>query len=300
MKAVKIFLTIVKFFISIFLLLFVVNNLDINYLLDNILAVNILSIFVCTILFIFSSFLLSSRWNLFLKKYKSISNKNLFKIYWASDFINLFGLASIGGEAYKTLIFKSNKKKVLYSSLLSRAYSLIGLFIIAVSGYISYVFLDVLLYQIISLLVLLIFFTILFVLFNNSLLLLLKNVFKKKTFLMLLKEATFARGILLKSFLLNFIFVINVVFVYFIIFYFSGLPILFLETIIFVPVLSIALALPISIQGIGVREYLFLNFALYNNLALELVILASFLTYFVYVLYSLLGSYYFITLKKLD
>jgi uncharacterized protein (TIRG00374 family) len=134
----KIFSLLGRLFITLAILFLVFKNLKLATILISLKEANIFILVLALILLTASSFILSIRWNIFLKKYKRIKSTNLFKIYWASDFVNLFGLASVGGEIYKMFMFKKDRKKVLFSSLLSRIYSLIGFCIFGVSIMFSY------------------------------------------------------------------------------------------------------------------------------------------------------------------
>lgn len=294
----KIISLLLKLFLTLTILFYIINKINIKILINSISNVNPKILCIAFGLSIFSSFILSIRWNIFLKKYKKLKIIDLFKVYWASDFVNLFGLASVGGEAYKTVVFKNDKKKVLFSSLLSRIYSLFGFAIIAISATISYFLFVSFIQRALLTIFLFSLITSLFIFFDLKLKSMIKKIVKNKRITSIIEESKLDKKQLWSSSLLNILFVFNLSIVYALIFSAMGLPNLFFEIFMLVPIMSIAMALPISIQGIGLREFIFLKFAEINNLISEKVIAVSIIIYLFFLVYSLFGSIFFLSLKR--
>src|SRR3989339_329769 len=88
------------------------------------------------------------------------------------------------------------------------------------------------------------------------------------------------------------------VIIYHLIFSAVGFEVKTIELFILIPLLTIALVLPISFQGFGIREFLFIEFAKWNLVLPEKALIASFLLYLIELIYRLFGAIPFLILKK--
>ncbi len=294
----KIIFFIIKILISSLILFYVIKNLDIKKIF---LSLNLISIYFFLFILIFlilSLFLMSLKWTLFLKKYKKIGLINLIKIYWASDFVNLLGLASIGGETYKTMAFKKDRKKVLFSSLLDKIYSFLWYILFAGSFFLSFFLSQNLIIIFLSGLLISFVLSTLFIFFDNSIKNFLNSIIKVPFLKLILTESKISKKDLFLHLIYSLLFILNTSLIYSFIFYTLGLPIKILEFFIFIPILMIAITLPISFQGIGVREFLFVKFAEYTSLIPEKVLLVSFVIYISALIYGVLGAIPFLLFKR--
>src|SRR3989339_604901 len=80
------------------------------------------------------------------------------------------------------------------------------------------------------------------------------------------------------------------VIIYHLIFSAVGFEVKTIELFILIPLLTIALVLPISFQGFGIREFLFIEFAKWNLVLPEKALIASFLLYLIELIYRLFGA----------
>lgn len=278
----------IKVILSGLVLGYVFSKLDPNQFLSLFKTVNpVLLLIPLTVLISSLSFMVL-KWQIFLEKYDQVAFKDLIKIYWASDFIGLFSLGSLGSEAYKAISLK-NKKVAILTSLSDKAYS-----------FIWYAMLIVILYALTSvhgpswwnvILGSLLLFASIFLFVHIQKRLFSIGLFSRLHILnitntQVYKHAGYSLLYLIFSF-----------FVYSSIFFFLNLPIdprLF----VLIPILTIALTLPISFQGLGVREFFLVKFAILTHISPEAALAASLLVYAVGLLYRLFGVIPFFLIKK--
>ena len=119
----KNYIKIIQILVSIFLLIFLFKQLDINKLIVNLKNINIYFATIGIFLFIPSLILSNIKWVTLLKFYK-INIKNSLSIYWIWSFFNNFLPSSFGWDWYRFFYinkkFKEKKKENLSSILFER------------------------------------------------------------------------------------------------------------------------------------------------------------------------------------
>lgn len=293
----KILFLVIKILISFAILYYVLSKLNIQKIIEVISRINYFYIILAGLLLLITLVLMTLKWNIFLKKYVNIKFKHLFWIYWASDFANLFGLGNIGGETYKTIMF-DQKKKALFSSLVNKGYTIIWFGLYAISIFISFIIFNRILIVFISsillFLILFFIFTLIYYPLNRGI----SKIIKIEVIKKILNESLIKKSDLFLHSLLCLLFVFNTTLIYSLIFYSLGLPIKIPEIAVLTTFVFIGVTLPISIQGLGVREFLFLKFAMLTNISSETVVVASLSIYLCMLIYSLFGLIPFLVLKK--
>ena len=213
--------------------------------------------------------------------------------------MSLTSFGALATEFYKTTSFR-NKRLALLMSITDRTYALVWavVFFIALIFSLSFkfpVFISCILsaFSYITLVVL--------VLVTNHLL---RKWFKS---LRILKHVEFLRwiveenevsgSILFKHALYTASYLIVTYFVYSIILLSFSIPV-DIAFLIYVPLLTILLTLPISIQGLGIREFVLLQYATAHNLDASIILSASLGIFFVGITYRLFGLIPFFILKE--
>lgn len=293
----KVFIFIFKLLTTLIILSIVFTKIDLGKIVNIFLSLNFLIIIPFIAISILVLAIMTLKWKIFLKKYSNIKFKKLLPIYWASDFVNLFGLGGVGGETYKTISFK-NKKQALFSSLSDKFFSIGWSVVLIIAMFLSYILFQtnllffscgILFYFLLS------FFFILILIISKDFLL---KFIKIKLIRKVLLEIPHNKKDLFFHSFLNLFFNFLIFIKFLILFNFVGLSIPYLEMFIFIPLLRIALLLPISIQGFGVREFMFLQFSKITSLNLEKLIAISFLIYLLGLIYEIVGIIPFLILKK--
>jgi len=289
---------IIKFLISGIILIYVFFNIDFKeffLLLKNIEYFYLIPAFL--LLFV-SLFLMVLKWIIILKKYIVIKLKRIFLIYWSSDFINIFGLGAIGGETYKMIAFE-NKKKALMTSLFDKILSFYWYLALGSSFLLSYVilkntnitfviFLGFCIYVLINLITLVL---------NYYRKKVIKKIPIKKIRNILNKINLTSKNLIYHS-LLSVLIIVNTALIYSLIFKSLSLKMMIVQLMIFIPILKIAVTLPISFEGLGVREFLFIKFASIVSINLELALLSSLIIYFLSMFYRFTGIIPFLFFNK--
>lgn len=291
---------IFKILISAFILYFVFAKLDFAVIINQFRNINLIYIIPCFLLALITLFFMVLKWKVFLKKYEKINLRKLIGIYWASDFVNLFGIGAVGSETYKMFSFKE-KKKALFSSLIDRLNSFIWYFLLGISIIIASFFIGNESFFPILFGFLLFFILVFLYIFvekriKNKFFNFIKNKFIKK----IIYESQRLDIELIKHSVYCLMIILLQVTLYYLIFLSIGLKVNLVELFIFVPLLVIALVLPISFQGFGIREFLFIEFAKLNSILPEKALIASFILYLITLVYRLLGVIPFILLRKKD
>ncbi len=285
---------LVKIFVSFFILYLVVSGLEIKKIKDSFFGFNFYILVFAFVLIGFSLLLMTLKLKIFTDKIERKKFFVLYMIYWASDFMGLFNLGSAGSELYKMFSFK-NKKKALGFSLIDKAYSFLWyiLFFLAIilvfglfgSFNIFNFFLSVIIYFV---------FVFSYVLLEKRVLR--YSFFKKKIISLgfrsgLSKEKLFMHSLLALLFNLNLFIVYSLVL--------SSYGIEFnLMLFAFLSALIIFTTLPISFQGLGVREFILLNYARFMGFNQELILSGSFMIFLIFLIFRILGVVPFLTLKK--
>src|SRR3989339_179605 len=265
---------IIKLLLSLCILYFVFVNLNISQVLSLLKEINVLFLIPCLFLAFVTLIFMVLKWNVFLKKYNKTNLKELMSIYWASDFVNLFGIGAIGSETYKMFSFKE-KKKVLFSSVIDRIYSLIWYILLGCSIFTIYFLtnnekIPTILFGI------LFFFSIVFIYATIEKWIKKKicNLIKNELFNKIIFESQRTKKELIMHSFYCLIIILLQVIIYHLIFSAVGFEVKTIELFILIPLLTIALVLP------------------------EKALIASFLLYLIELIYRLFGAIPFLILKK--
>lgn len=280
---------LLKIIISITILFYIFFKLEFEKIILSFSEINYLYLVPSLLLLFLSLFIMVIKWNLVLKKYLPYNTNNIFLLYWASDFTNLFGLGAIGGEAYKMSCF-NEKKKALFTSLFDKVLSFYWYLFLGLSVFCSYSIFKHSLSGVAFFSLLFYCLSTLFTLFLNSYR---ENIIKtipiKGVRDFINKINIDNKTILFHSFF-AFLLIFNTAIIYSLIFKSLNLSeLFFIQLLIFIPILLLATTLPISFQGIGVREYLFIEFAKINSITLETALLCSLLVYLLCLVYRVTG-----------
>jgi uncharacterized membrane protein YbhN (UPF0104 family) len=274
---------IVKIFISGLIFYWVIIAIDIQEIENHFASISWEYPLAIIALLFLNLLIMTKKWHLFFGK--DVKFRNLFQLYWGSDFMNLFFLGAIGGEIYKVILAK-NKKLTFFSSLFDRLLAISFYIVIGVVLY--FLIYDQLLLAIV---ILSIFFSSVFMLpafikFNN-----------KKSFFF--QYFTLNKPQIWLHLFLSFLALIIMSLIYYLLFLAFGIHTKLLYYPILVVILIIGVTIPISFQGIGVREFIFISFAGFVGIENSIAVAASLLIFSLEVVYKLSGVLpYFFYRKK--
>ncbi len=293
----KIFSIFLRITVSIVFLFFLFRQVDFKNVLSIIKNSNC---FVLSLIFLISilvNFLCFLRWKIVLKSFDlQIPIKFLISSFCGALFFNTFLPTSIGGDFMRTVdlsLYTKRPGDVVASVFLDRLNGYIGMVFILILAVAlgNYVKLDpVFLYVVISIVVFLVF--VLFILFNSKVYKLLNSLLyspkagKIRSILHEIHERMYHFKNRKKDFLytvvISFFIQLLVPVSAFFIMLSIGVKISIIYFIIFVPLVSLIMLLPISLGGWGVREASFVFFmtkiGVDKNLALAGVLIGSVLT----------------------
>ena len=303
---------LIKYLIGIAIFALIVFNVDFSQSLEILKNINCFYLFLNVPLFFISMYLASVKWHLLMK---SLNFVELFKSNLISFYYTLFlpgQLASEGVKAYRLINKKNSASKVSCSVLIDKVVGIIALLVVGAVGAGLSSFGDrvlVLVYVFSGLA--LVFF--LFIYFSPQCIKLshyiislvlrgtrLKDLKFLKTFLSKLDErikkieATFKeivadhKSILLSICLGVIAQLINSLGQYFIA-KSLGIELGFVEWLWIFAFMSIALLLPISFAGIGIRESSLAGIFTYLSLSVESAIAFSLASYILMIIYALIG-----------
>lgn len=289
---------ILKIIVCIIIFWSISLNLDFNKIINGILQINLSLFPIIIIISAFSLIIMTLKWKIIIDNEEKISTINLIKIYWASEFMGLFGLGSIGSEAYKMIHFK-RKKRILLLSIADKAYSFLTYIIIVFALGIPFIIFKEINYKTIFFSTLI---YIIIVIISPTIL----NFFLKKFKSINIKNKKIRKITEIeilnnKQFfchsLLSLIFIINLFLLYKVLFIVVGVQ-TNLTLLLIIPIITILITLPISFQGLGVREGVLMLYSSFQNLNPEMVILGSLLLFNVSIIYRLTGIIPFLSIKE--
>ena len=257
---------ILKGFISGLILYSIFRKIDIQPIVSTLKTVDLTALILPFLLLFIIAGLMALKWHIFIRRFSpNTTLKNIFITYWASDFMNLLSLGSLGNETYKVLAFK-NKTKAILATLTDKVLSLIWYCLLVIVFYITnQVALSI----------------ILFALAAHGLTKLFK-IFPK--IVREVKESELLLHSIYSLLIIGSRFVANAL-----VFRAVGVDFEPDQLFIFIAVMIVAVSLPISYQGLGVREYLYLQFAYITGQEPEKVLAVSLLLYVVGLLYKVSG-----------
>ncbi len=230
---------LIKVLLSIFLLWFVFRQIDFKEALNTIKSADIFYLFIAFIFFNLSKIVSSIRLNWYFKEINiDLEEKKNLILYYVGMFYNLFLPGGIGGDGYKAYLlkkhFSAKLSDILQSLIIDRVSGLIALIFLAL---ILYLFSDFTYFKILALILAFLIYPIFYIA---------NRVYGK--FLKYYKR-TYLLGLLVQ--------ILQVISAYFIIKALSAnLPII--DMLVLFLISSVVAVLPISIGGVGVREFTFL------------------------------------------
>jgi uncharacterized membrane protein YbhN (UPF0104 family) len=287
-KIKKTLLFMLKILFTLFLLYIILKDLDFSSLKS--LYQNILiGLIVIIILNLLSFVIMALKWWILVKNHTDKKILRIFNVYWASDFASLFLPGFIGSEAYKIYISK-NKTAVFATSMIDRLLSLGIYALLSICLYISY-------YYNIGYSITTIFFILIVIITVASYKSVLKLLIKKTKF-NFLKYIRFRKKTLKLHILLSIIYIFSVAIRVWVIFLFLGYNLTLDFTLLLSALVVFAVSLPITYQGFGARETVFIFLISTINLSAEIGLAASLMYYFANLSYRLLGAIPFVILKK--
>lgn len=262
-----------KILFTIALLAIVFKSVPFGEVVNTMLHTNLAWILAATVFFIFSKYFSSVRLNLFLKNAgTAVDTEYNIKLYLLGMFYNFFLPTGIGGDAYKVIkIHKDYSypvKNIASTILFDRVSGLVAL--VNIAALFSLYFLS--LVQGIALL--------LFFLIGNT------------VYHFLVRKFISASFVSLKTELLSLLVQLSQCICAYFILKAIDIPDNELIYIIVFLISSIASLFPLSIGGLGAREYTFMIAATYFHLDTEKAIVIGFLFYIISLFVSLFGSYF--------
>jgi len=296
---------LLKVCVSVSLIVFLLYKVGAAKLLYTISSVNIYYILLAFFLVIGGIVISSYKWQILLSAQNmSISLPALVSFYFIGLFSNNFLPTSIGGDAVRIYIVSKQSKKAvesLTSVFMERATGLSALLFIAVVSLIgghklgierNITFVIIALFVGFSLFLIVLLSERLFERFTKIFRVLRLNSLENKV-----KEIHNSvyiykkhREILSKAMALSFVFQIISVMVIYIISLSLGLKTSLLCFFLFVPIISVLTMLPISLNGIGIREGAFVFFFTKVGISNVQALSMSLLTYAIILLASLIGA----------
>ena len=246
--------------------------------------------------FVSSLFLMVWKSQRILQAYVSCSFRYLTLVTWASDFVNLFSLGPVGGEAYKMMSFP-HKLQALFASGFDKILTFYWYVSLALSLAIPYVlFSDT--YHIIlgGLSIYLIISSITYglIFYRKFWISFLPSEILKFAF----SEKALPLPLFIKHSLISLLSVLIIALKYILVYQALGISVSMIDMLLFIPILLIGLTLPISIDGLGVREFLFIEFGQYLDINSNISLTASLSIYFLTIIYKLSGSIPFLLHKN--
>ena len=275
-----------KLLISAILLYFVIRQIDLKRVLDTISHINIFYFLLAFVFYNLSKILSAIRLNLFFKEIGiELPFKVNLKLYYMGMFYNLFLPGGIGGDGYKAYLLKKHLNKKIGPIVKA-------LFFDRVSGLVALIFLAALLFLFSDYAI----FPLNYIAFAVAVLIypLFYYISLKKSLFMKYFKKSNILGFLVQ--LLQLFSALGLIFALG-----QNLPII--EYLVLFLISSVVSVLPITIGGVGVREFTFLYGLKFINQPVDSAIAFSFLFFLITALSSLIGIIYIDShkcLKKLE
>ncbi len=304
---------VLKLIVSMGLLLYLITGVQFASVLLQWEQANIYFLFFGGIVYLISIFVVAFRWKVTLSAMDiEVPLRNVFSIYFMGFFFNNFLPSSAGGDIMRIYYItgKTQNKTGAFSSVFVER--LLGFFTLVFFGLLSLFFLNFFEYQKIILMLIsginLLFILLIVFIFYENILVRIKSGIKKieyfnigeKFDLFLQSTRMFEHPLRFSMyvFILSFIYQFLMTLFCYLISLGLGLNISFGQYLVFVPVMAIASLIPITINGLGVREgvwiFLFHSISKSKETALSL----SLLTYFIGLMISLIGGIIFIFYER--
>lgn len=254
------------------------------------------------------------RWKLLLKSHSSkYSVLDLSKSYLVSCFFNHFLPTRFGGDIVRISDTKKIEKGISASTaiiVIERISGIIVLLIFAVISSVvkinfvkeSPIVLIALFIGIIGIILFVVLWKVLpigfFGKFKFKRSFLSKFFIKLDEFLFVIKNSLKQKRLMKRVFLLSFLLQLNVIIHYYFIGISIGVNIPFFDYFFTIPILLLALSIPISINGIGIRELVLIKFFIFYSFSSEYAISFSFLDIIFNLILGIIGGIIYISRKK--
>jgi len=284
--------TVVKIIVSIFLIGYLINKLDFDLISNVIKQSNPFLLFI-SLLIISSTIILSSyKWNIILKNMgENTSYPLLVSLYFKGFFINNFFPSNIGGDGYKfiKLSSKINSTEKSFASIFYDRFS--GIIILFVLSLLSSILFSFYFGSVIKTFLetnanYIVVASIVFASLAISIIV----AFNKKIKFVIQKIKDGARIINLQVIALSLILYIVIIFNNYLISVAYNLEIDYIYYLIFMPIILLLLFLPISFNGIGIRELSFVYFFGLIGVGREEAFLLGITPYLLLLLNSFIGG----------
>lgn len=276
---------------SVALLGYVISKLDFKFLKEVFHESNLLLLIVSFLLINLSIFISAIKWKEILKNTGNIISLNyLLSLYYKGSFLNNFFPSNIGGDGYKFITLSKKlgaKDKAFISVLSDRLTGFVVLLCFCLSSSILFYreFPQVITSFFVSYknilgvaLLGIILVSLVFFIFKEKIVYIKKHLFELKK--------TVKWNIIGMSILFNFVTIFN----NYLISQAYGLEISFFHYVIFMPLILLLLFLPISFNGVGIREVSFVFFFGLLGVSREQAFLLSFTPYILSLLTSFIGG----------
>ncbi len=267
---------------SILLLSIVIGRVDVAELASRLGDVDLIFILPIFALLLANLVLMTAKWSVFLEG-QGRPLTRLIGIYWGGDFVGLFSLGALGSEAYKAMSYE-NAGRALLASVLDRAFALgwavevgVVLFVFYSFGW-NYLFAAPVI-------------AVVFYLTVGDARRLRESRIAKLRF----PEAVASRagGLFLHAVFSTGAIVASATIIE-LAFHAAGWHVDFVVILMATPFLIVLLALPISVQGVGVRELVFLQIGQLGGVEPVYALLASLVSYLSSTIYRLVGGIPFV------
>ncbi|MDR2337922.1 MAG: flippase-like domain-containing protein [Deltaproteobacteria bacterium] len=256
--------SLIKLLVSLGLVVLICWQIDFQEFTNNLQLISLKIIFVTSLLYILGQVISSIKWQIFLKK-TTIQKKlwTLIHVYFLGMFINTFGLGTVGGDLARALLLKPDPEQRLaaFSSVI--ADRIHGLVVLLIFGAIAVLIIQPEIFNIsttiLNFLASIGIFCAIFGWFYLSQILVFCSKFSQK-----LKGIVVGLTLtfrlthldLLKATVLSVSMHTLHIFIYYLLAKSLGVEVNFSYFCVVVPIVNVASSLPISINGIGIRESL--------------------------------------------
>ncbi len=297
--------------ITILILFFILKNTDLNSILNIVKNSNIFYLLLAVSTIGIVCFIVALRWQLVLKIYGfNISLLKAFKIYNIAFFFNNFLPSTVGMDFVRGAYVVADQKRiadVISSIIIERWIGLLGIifyisltpilfFKYGITKYFLYVSLTGIILSVlfISVIVNDKIFNFVYICFSKIKILNIGN--RLNSLLLSLRVIKDRKKDLLYNLVLSVLIQVVFVFTNHFIVMSQNLSVRLLDEIIYVPFISMISMIPITVNGLGLREWAYINFF---KLTSKEEILSLSLTFFlVSIIYSLIGGMIFIFDKQ--
>ena len=307
----KTLFTLLRIAVTAGILLFIFSKLEISKSFSIILSSNITDLIFAAIFMLILSFIISLRWHQILKVYGlSISLFKAFRIYMIAFFFNNFLPSTVGMDFIRGAYVDTDKKKiadVISTIILERWIGLLGIIIyVTIIPLIFFRIIDVQYFYYVSGGGGLISIIFVIAIWNERVYSILSRFIAKITWLHLGEKANNLYSSLRtmrkhpQMFFTNLILSISIQLLFVLANYFivrsQMLDITFLDLLIYVPLISIISMIPVTINGIGLRDWAYITFF---GIGMKEQAFSLSITFFILItLVSLIGGIMFIFEKK--